>query len=78
MTVVCKSLTMFSLKALVKLAEEIAQSAIPEGSRKINGKYIQSHLVSRLEGRMVLQFFCTPYELFHLYNAMNNCKENYM
>ncbi|KAK4277991.1 hypothetical protein QN277_015900 [Acacia crassicarpa] len=37
------------VQALVKLAEEIAQSAIPEGSRKINGKYIQSHLVSRLE-----------------------------
>ncbi|KAI9100024.1 hypothetical protein K1719_024242 [Acacia pycnantha] len=37
------------VQALVKLAEEIAQSAIPEGARKINGKYIQSHLVSRLE-----------------------------
>ncbi|GMY19788.1 protein PTST, chloroplastic [Fagus crenata] len=37
------------LKALVTLAEEIAKSAIPEGSRKINGKYIQSHLLSRLE-----------------------------
>ncbi|XP_028769846.1 protein PTST, chloroplastic-like isoform X2 [Neltuma alba] len=36
------------VQALVKLAEEIAQSAIPEGSRKINGKYIQSHIVSRL------------------------------
>ncbi|GMY22802.1 protein PTST, chloroplastic isoform X2 [Fagus crenata] len=35
--------------ALVTLAEEIAKSAIPEGSRKINGKYIQSHLLSRLE-----------------------------
>ncbi|KAG8659772.1 protein PTST, chloroplastic isoform X2 [Manihot esculenta] len=37
------------IQALVKLAEEIAQSDIPEGSRKINGKYIQSHLLSRLE-----------------------------
>ncbi|KAH7533820.1 hypothetical protein FEM48_Zijuj04G0172300 [Ziziphus jujuba var. spinosa] len=37
------------IQALVKLAEEIANSAIPEGSRKINGKYIQSHLLSRLE-----------------------------
>ncbi|XP_054794950.1 protein PTST, chloroplastic-like isoform X1 [Prosopis cineraria] len=37
------------VQALVKLAEEIAQSAIPGGSRKIKGKYIQSHLVSRLE-----------------------------
>ncbi|GMN19347.1 hypothetical protein TIFTF001_048606 [Ficus carica] len=36
-------------EALVKLAEEIAKSAIPEGTRKINGKYIQSHLLSRLE-----------------------------
>ncbi|CAM8894708.1 unnamed protein product [Rhodiola kirilowii] len=31
------------------LAEEIARSGIPQGSRKINGKYIQSHLLSRLE-----------------------------
>ncbi|KAF3445220.1 hypothetical protein FNV43_RR14914 [Rhamnella rubrinervis] len=37
------------VQALVKLAEEIAKSVIPEGSRKINGKYIQSHLLSRLE-----------------------------
>jgi hypothetical protein len=37
------------VQALVTLAEEIAKSAIPEGSRKINGKYIQSHLLSRLE-----------------------------
>ncbi|XP_057993802.1 protein PTST, chloroplastic isoform X2 [Hevea brasiliensis] len=37
------------IQALVTLAEEIAQSGIPEGSRKINGKYIQSHLCSRLQ-----------------------------
>uniref|UniRef100_A0A5B7BDC1 AMP-activated protein kinase glycogen-binding domain-containing protein n=1 Tax=Davidia involucrata TaxID=16924 RepID=A0A5B7BDC1_DAVIN len=37
------------IQALVTLAEEIAKSGIPEGSRKINGKYIQSHLLSRLE-----------------------------
>ncbi|KAJ7964500.1 protein PTST, chloroplastic [Quillaja saponaria] len=37
------------VQALVTLAEEIAQSGVPKGSRKINGKYIQSHLVSRLE-----------------------------
>ncbi|KAF4373042.1 hypothetical protein G4B88_008835 [Cannabis sativa] len=37
------------IQALVKLAEEIAKSGIPKGSRKINGKYIQSHLLSRLE-----------------------------
>ncbi|XP_027334520.1 protein PTST, chloroplastic [Abrus precatorius] len=37
------------IQALVRLAEEVAQSGIPEGSRKINGKYIHSHLVARLE-----------------------------
>ncbi|XP_022143405.1 protein PTST, chloroplastic [Momordica charantia] len=37
-------------QVLIKLAEEIAQSGIPEGSRKINGKYIQSHLLTKLEG----------------------------
>uniref|UniRef100_F6HSK3 AMP-activated protein kinase glycogen-binding domain-containing protein n=1 Tax=Vitis vinifera TaxID=29760 RepID=F6HSK3_VITVI len=37
------------VQALVSLAEEIAKSGIPKGSRKINGKYIQSHLHSRLE-----------------------------
>lgn len=38
------------IQALVALAAEVAKSGIPEGSRKINGKYIQSHLLSRLEG----------------------------
>ncbi|XP_042462624.1 protein PTST, chloroplastic-like [Zingiber officinale] len=37
------------LQALVGLAEEIANSGIPLDSRKINGKYIQSHLLARLE-----------------------------
>ncbi|XP_065849306.1 protein PTST, chloroplastic [Euphorbia lathyris] len=37
------------IQALVSLAEEIAQSGITQGSRKIHGKYIQSHLLSRLE-----------------------------
>ncbi|KOM39216.1 hypothetical protein LR48_Vigan03g259800 [Vigna angularis] len=37
------------IQALARLAEEIAQCGIPEGSRKINGKYIHSHLVTRLE-----------------------------
>ncbi|XP_034224850.1 protein PTST, chloroplastic isoform X2 [Prunus dulcis] len=37
------------IQALVKLAEENTKSVIPQGSRKINGKYIQSHLLSRLE-----------------------------
>lgn len=47
-------------QALVKLAEEIANSAIPEGSRKINGKYIQSHLLLRLKGiiMLLLDIFC--------------------
>ncbi|CAA2958565.1 Hypothetical predicted protein [Olea europaea subsp. europaea] len=36
-------------QALVNLAEEIANYNIPDGSRKINGKYIQSHLLSRLQ-----------------------------
>lgn len=47
----------FNGQALVSLAEEIAQSGIPEGSRKINGKFIQSHLLSRLEGVMMLAIF---------------------
>ncbi|KAL7231535.1 hypothetical protein ACSBR2_009727 [Camellia fascicularis] len=37
------------IQALVALADEIAKYGIPERSRKINGKYIQSHLLSRLE-----------------------------
>lgn len=37
------------IKALVALADEIAKAGIPEGSRKIKGKFIQSHLLSRLE-----------------------------
>ncbi|XP_058185640.1 protein PTST, chloroplastic [Rhododendron vialii] len=37
------------IQALVALAEEITKYGIPAGSRKINGKYIQSHLLSRLK-----------------------------
>jgi len=37
------------IQALVALAEEITKYGIPAGSRKINGKYIQSHLHSRLK-----------------------------
>ncbi|KAI3910398.1 hypothetical protein MKX01_034792 [Papaver californicum] len=37
------------IQALVMLAEEIAKTGIPPGSRKINGKYIHSQLISRLE-----------------------------
>ncbi|KAL0904792.1 hypothetical protein M5K25_026943 [Dendrobium thyrsiflorum] len=36
-------------QALVNLAEEVANSVVQPGSRKINGKYIQSHLLSRLQ-----------------------------
>ncbi|CAJ2640781.1 unnamed protein product [Trifolium pratense] len=38
-----------SEQALARLAEEIAKSGIPNGSRKINGKYIHTHLVARLK-----------------------------
>lgn len=37
------------IQALVAQAEEITKYDIPAGSRKINGKYIQSHLLSRLK-----------------------------
>ncbi|KAL3346268.1 hypothetical protein AABB24_024947 [Solanum stoloniferum] len=43
------SVTELEIQVLARLAEEIAKSAIPAGSRKINGRYIQSHLFSRLE-----------------------------
>jgi len=44
------------LQALVRLAEEIAKSDIPVGSRKIKGRYIQSHLFSRLGGIITLLY----------------------
>ncbi|KAG4920352.1 hypothetical protein JHK86_049165 [Glycine max] len=51
------------IQALVRLAEEIAQCGIPEGSRKINGKYIHSHLVARLEGIVVFALnLITPHD----------------
>ncbi|KAH7658388.1 Immunoglobulin E-set-containing protein [Dioscorea alata] len=37
------------LQVLVALADEIADSGVQPGTRKISGKYIHSHLVSRLE-----------------------------
>ncbi|CAH8316338.1 unnamed protein product [Eruca vesicaria subsp. sativa] len=37
------------VQALVNLAEEIANLGIPQGSRKISGKYVQSHLLTRLD-----------------------------
>ncbi|KAJ4960600.1 hypothetical protein NE237_020510 [Protea cynaroides] len=39
----------FEVQALVKLAEEVAKTGDLQSSRKINGKYVQSHLLSRLE-----------------------------
>ncbi|KAJ8543243.1 hypothetical protein K7X08_005766 [Anisodus acutangulus] len=44
------SVVEIEIQVLVKLAEEIAKSDIPVGSRRINGRYIQSHLCSGLEG----------------------------
>ncbi|CAA0841086.1 5-AMP-activated protein kinase-related [Striga hermonthica] len=41
--------TELEIRALVNLAQEIASYNIPKDSKKINGKYIQSHLLSRLE-----------------------------
>ncbi|CAL9105019.1 unnamed protein product [Musa textilis] len=38
-----------STYTLVSLAEEIANSGVQLDSRKINGRYIQSHLLARLE-----------------------------
>lgn len=43
------SVTEREIEILARLAEEIAKSDISAGSRKINGRYIQSHLFSRLE-----------------------------
>ncbi|KAI8534567.1 hypothetical protein RHMOL_Rhmol10G0100300 [Rhododendron molle] len=45
------------IQALVALAEEITKYGIPAGSRKINGKYIQSHLLSRLKGLVSFDYF---------------------
>ncbi|KAL6960854.1 hypothetical protein U1Q18_038619 [Sarracenia purpurea var. burkii] len=43
------AVTELEIQTLVGLAEEIAKYGIPEGCRKINGKYIQSHLLLRLK-----------------------------
>ncbi|XP_010274727.1 PREDICTED: protein PTST, chloroplastic [Nelumbo nucifera] len=43
------SIMELEVQSLVALAEEVANSVIQQGSRKINGKYIQSHLLSRLQ-----------------------------
>lgn len=37
------------IQALVGLAEEVTKAGIPKGSRKINGRYVQSHLLTRLK-----------------------------
>lgn len=51
---ICAVTLFLWMQALGRLAEEIAKSGIPEGSRKINGKYIHTHLVARLKGILVL------------------------
>ena len=52
------------------LAEEIAQYEIPDGSRKINGKYVQSHLHSRLKGTEL--FACMSYDgIFSHFEQVN-------
>ncbi|KAD4888342.1 hypothetical protein E3N88_20415 [Mikania micrantha] len=40
----------FMLQALLNMAKEIASYGIPAGSRKVNGKYIQSLLLLQLQG----------------------------
>jgi hypothetical protein len=52
---------------LVGLAEEIANFDVPSGSRKVNGKYIQSHLLSRLEGNLLQQATADMIEALHHY-----------
>lgn len=44
------AVTEFDIQALVNMAKEIASYGIPAGSRKINGKYIQSLLYLQLQG----------------------------
>jgi hypothetical protein len=39
-----------SLQALVEIAKEIAAGGPKPMTRKVNGRYVQSHLASRLEG----------------------------
>lgn len=38
------------LQVLVNIAQEISRQGIKPGTRKINGRYIHSHLATRLEG----------------------------
>lgn len=38
------------VQALVDVAQEISRQGIKPGTRKINGRYIHSHLAHRLEG----------------------------
>nr|XP_043617585.1 protein PTST, chloroplastic [Erigeron canadensis] len=44
------AVTELEIQALVNMAKEIASYGIPAGSRKINGKYIQSLLLLQLQG----------------------------
>ena len=47
-----------SLQALLNMAKEIASYGIPAGSRKVNGKYIQSLLLLQLQGMMITLQVC--------------------
>ncbi|KAI7749047.1 hypothetical protein M8C21_009953 [Ambrosia artemisiifolia] len=44
------AVTELEIQALLNMAKEIASYGIPPGSRKINGKYIQSLLLLQLQG----------------------------
>ncbi|KAI3785211.1 hypothetical protein L1987_44325 [Smallanthus sonchifolius] len=44
------AVTELEIQALVNMAKEIASYGIPAGSKKINGKYIQSLLLLQLQG----------------------------
>ena len=55
------------VQTLVGLTEEIANFDVPSGSRKVNGKYIQSHLLSRLEGNLLERATAGMIEALHHY-----------
>ena len=65
----------------MELAEEVANHVARPGSRKINGKYIQSHLVSRLKGMLILhnpEHYCNlgHYLSNDSINQLNQCSVN--
>ncbi|XP_057791543.1 protein PTST, chloroplastic isoform X2 [Salvia miltiorrhiza] len=73
------------VQALLHLAEEIANYDIPEGSRKINGKYIQSHLLLKLEAiqkRLAKQIkdvdAAQPQEVHLIWYGMAEARKHYL